>query len=372
VSIDGRSPRLLRRINAATTAHLLHERGPLTLSQVVAGTGLSRRTAEAALDSLVHDGLVERREPSPAGRHAGRPARTYRLRHESAACLGIAVRRRSIEAMVTDLAGDTLATSELAVGPSVSGTERLSALTRSASTALQRAHVPRTRLRALGVGSPGIIDRDGTVEMCTTIPRWEGTALRRDLERWSRCPVIVDNDVNLAAQAERWKGAAQDEDDLMWVLTGRQTRAAIVMDGQLRRGADGAAGEIGWLPALPWSTIRDLSSRHTGRRGSGIRRQPPLTGGDHELISALALGLAALVLTVNPRCLVLGGICAGADSTFIDGLVAELGHLCLKVPAVRVSTLGEHSVAVGAVHAAVRTVQRQLFSVGDGSARSDW
>ncbi len=362
MNLDGRSPRLLRRINAASTARLLHESGPLTLAQLVERTGLSRRTAEAALETLRGEALVERQGPSP-GKGAGRPARTYRFRHESGACLGVAVRRTSVETVVTDLAGATLATARRRVGASASRRERLSALRQCARTALRRAGRTDADLRGAAVGTPGIVRSDGVVTRCTTIPDWEGFDLAAELERWTGCPVTVDNDVNMAARAERRHGSATDEKDLIWVLTGRHTRAAIVIDGELYRGPDGAAGEIGWLPALRWAEVRDLAGGRADAAGAGGPDRAPLTGRDSDLASALASGLAALVLTVNPRCLVLGGVCAGAEPSFLAAVHAELAPLCLAVPTVRASALGEEAVVLGAAHSAVTAVQHRLFSV---------
>lgn len=358
MTIHGRDPALLRRINAASTLRELYSRGPMTLTELVGATNLSRRTAESVLESLGRDGLVEVHDASGTGRSVGRPARTFRFRQEAGLCLGLVVRRRAVDAVLADLSGTTVASRSIEVAARAPREERVAALIEVTRAALAKARLPRKRLRAVTVGTPGVVADDGRITVCNTIPDWEDLNLRDELTGRMRCPVIVENDVNLSARGELWQGAAQGRDSVVWVLTGRITRAAIVIDGRVYRGADGAAGEIGWLPVLGWSDVEGHAlAYHRARRGAAAE------DAREGLAEALSRGLGALVLTVNPQCLVLGGVCAGEDPALVEAVRRHLEPFCLRIPEVRTSSLGEDSVVVGAVRSALEEVQQGLFSV---------
>jgi predicted NBD/HSP70 family sugar kinase len=110
------------------------------------------------------------------------------------------------------------------------------------------ARVDMARLTALVIGSPGVVDpRTGDPRLAVNLPAWhEGAldALRAVLHR----PVVIENDVNLAAMAERAAGSAVGADDFVLIWLGGGLGLATILGGQLHRGTAGAAGEIGYLP----------------------------------------------------------------------------------------------------------------------------
>lgn len=96
---------------------------------------------------------------------------------------------------------------------------------------LRKAGVARSTLWAVGVGSPGIVEAGGEVRLGTALPGWTGLALGERLQRSFRCPVLVENDANLAAVAEHWKGAAVGTDDVVFVLAGLSPGAGSLIGG---------------------------------------------------------------------------------------------------------------------------------------------
>ena len=105
-----------------------------------------------------------------------------------------------------------------------------------------------TRLSALVIGSPGVVDpRTGDPRLAVNLPAWHEGALDALKSVW-RKPVVIENDVNLAAMAERADGAAAGADDFVLVWLGVGLGLATILGGRLHRGTAGAAGEIGYLP----------------------------------------------------------------------------------------------------------------------------
>ncbi|MFC7613433.1 ROK family protein [Actinokineospora soli] len=95
-------------------------------------------------------------------------------------------------------------------------------------------------------GHPGIVDRDrAEVVLAPSIPGWAGLPALARLTDDLGCPVLLDNDVNLAVLAERWRGEAAD--NLVFVQWGERIGSGIVIDGKPYRGASAAAGELGFV-----------------------------------------------------------------------------------------------------------------------------
>ena len=113
--------------------------------------------------------------------------------------------------------------------------------------ASEHAEVGPGELTAVGVGSPGVIDEDGTVTSARNLPDWEGSyPLAEKLEAALAAPVAVSNDVNDATHAEFELGAAKPFQSLLGVFWGTGVGGGIVLDGELWEGR-GGAGEIGHI-----------------------------------------------------------------------------------------------------------------------------
>lgn len=236
------TPRLLREINDRAALELLLGSGPLTRAQLGEQTGLSKVTASQMLARLEQRGLVEVVGEQAGGR--GPNAALYGVVPSSAYVAALTVEPQ-ITAAITDITGEVVA--EVSDDPDAGG-DPVSLIHNAVVKASRRAQVPLSRLRAFVIGTPGLVDpRTGDVRFAFNLPSWHTgmlAALRRDLRR----PVTIENDVNLAAIAERWEGAARDAGDfaLMWIDEGMGM--ALMMDGRLYRGRSGGAGEIGYLP----------------------------------------------------------------------------------------------------------------------------
>jgi glucokinase len=119
---------------------------------------------------------------------------------------------------------------------------------------LQQTSVPHSALRAIAAGAPGVTDVDAGVVIATSyLLGWRNIPLRNLLETTLGVPAAVDNDVNLAALGESWAGAAKGTRDFVFLAIGTGIGAGIVLDGQLFRGMDWSAGEIGYMlvPGAP-------------------------------------------------------------------------------------------------------------------------
>ena len=276
----------------------------------------------------------------------------------------------------------------------------------AATRALAAAGAQRSLLRAVGVGTPGVVDpATGRLSLAPQLGGWDGLPLGRRLQRSFPCPVLVENEAHLSVLAERWRGAAQGIDDALFVQAGYGIGGGLLVGSRLYRGANGAAGEIGYLPfAEDWSPRDGLGAfehaaggsayaRHGRRAASspGGRRLLELARGDFDAIDAevvfaaaaegnaaalkivetlvrrLARGIAAAVVVLDPRAVIVGGGLSRAGQTLLHPLERELAELVPIPPRIVLSDLGEEAVAYGAVRLAVLNVEEHLFGIATES-----
>jgi glucokinase-like ROK family protein len=99
-----------------------------------------------------------------------------------------------------------------------------------------------------GIGVPGPVDFHRGVSVSPPImPGWDGYPVRDLVARELGCPVVLDNDVNVLAMGEQHAGVARAADDFLFVKIGTGIGCGIVVDGELYRGVDGCAGDIGHI-----------------------------------------------------------------------------------------------------------------------------
>ncbi|MBI0318812.1 ROK family transcriptional regulator, partial [Streptomyces javensis] len=344
VSVAGRtaSPSTARAINDRLALHLLKDKGPLTAGELKSLTGLSRPTIADLVERLRQTGLVAVVGESGAERR-GPNARVYGIVADSAHVAGVDVRTDRVAVCVADLLGRTVAEESLPVAPDVVPAHTVAAVVALVERAAERAGA--ARLHHIGIGVPGLIDpATGELNSPGGLPSWHrelATALHGGLA----APVLLENEVNLAAVAEQRLGAVRDRDTFVLLWLGHGIGAAVVLDRVLRRGASGGTGEIGFLPVpgtagLPSATgcdggfhslvgsaaVCELAQRHgleavaggshgDGTEGSGaaeavIRAALEAEGRGETFLDALAariaLGVAAICAVLDPGCAVLG------------------------------------------------------------------
>ncbi|MFJ2439388.1 MULTISPECIES: ROK family protein [unclassified Streptomyces] len=374
--LTGGDPSLLRRINSSVVLRVLRDSPPLTLTDLARLAGLSRPTVEGVVEGLIEVDLVAECAPEEGEtRKQGRPARRFRFRAEAGHLLGIEIGPHRVTALLSGLDGKVLAAGSREVAQTADADERLERFWLVVADVLEEAGVARGSLRAVGVGTPGIVEADGTVRLGTALPEWTGLRLGKRLRRSFDCPVLVENDANAAAVAEHWQGAATESDDVVFVLAGLSPGAGALIRGRLHRGFGGAAGEIGALhllgrgapPEQLLSTtdkpLQPLDQRAMtavfDRAGQGDVRAREAV---ERFVERLVHDVAALVLALDPELVVIGGWAAGLAGV-LDPLRRELTRFCLRPPRVVLSRLGEAAVATGALRLALDRVEEQLFAV---------
>ncbi|WP_431902467.1 ROK family protein [Nonomuraea sp. bgisy101] len=374
MQVSGGDLQRLRQQNTLNSLRALREaRGPLTLTELVAQTGLSRASVGDVVAELQQRGWIAEVDPAPGT--LGRPAKRYRFRTDVGHVLGIDIGVHKVLAVVTDLAGRTIASGRVAVDRHTARHERLEAVWRAIDAALVAAGRAASDLWGATAGSTGVVNREGLVTRVHDLPDWAGVDLAGHLGQRLPCPITIENDSKLAALAEQRLGVAAGVQDLVYLHVGRRPGAALILNGRLHHGFSGATGEVGLMEVTGWRTMAGNLEGCRAAVGASPEEAARLVfdaarAGDPEAQAAvdtyahhLALGTAAMVLTLDPELVVLGGGFSRSADVLLPALNRALEPHCLRVPDIRPSTLGEECVALGGACLALDGVDERLFSL---------
>ncbi|RWZ67815.1 ROK family protein [Labedella populi] len=382
-----------RSVNVAAVLDTAWSVAAFTATDVIEATGLARSTAIALCDELIELGwLAELDDSRQSGAEyrKGRPARRYALREDAGLLVGVDAGAHSITAVVTDLRGREVARSQRVVNPMADGDERIAAIDAGIDEALAAAGAATVLCLAIGIPAP--VDTQGRSP--ERDPFWQRVNPRIAERVAGRgCPVIVDNDANLAALAEGAIGAGVGLESYITIVSGERFGAGYVIDGRLVRGR-GQAGELHLLDLVEGvgstlgvgAVLRDWAREQ--RTVGTIPETSPLAELPVDKIEARAVFEAAaagdpVALDMLDRVAdrlarigaVLGGLLdverivfAGALAPsmppLLDLTTAALAtYMNADPPELVASTLGADIVAQGAIASAMEYVRRNALAI---------
>ncbi|MBO2446629.1 ROK family transcriptional regulator [Actinomadura barringtoniae] len=401
------TPRLLRELNDRAALDLLVAQGPLTRTQIGEHTGLSKVTASQLLSRLEERGLVEVVGEQAGGR--GPNAALYAVVPSSAYVAGLEVGPDGVTAGVADITGCIAA--QVTVDPN-GADDPVKSVHNAVVKACRSAKVALPRLNAFVIGTPGVVDpRSGDVQFSFDLPSWHEGVLAR-LKTDLRRPVIIENDVNLAAVAERAYGRAAGVEDFALMWLDRGIGLSVMLGGRLHRGRSGGAGEIGYLPVpgapLPSGAARrGPETAELGVTESTTWGIPALAGGYGALLGAdavrelahahgfdgatavdcvsaavaeedrggafldelanrISYGVTSVNIVLDPGLVVLAGQLGRAGGEPLAARIeSAVGRISPTSPTVAVTQVEGNAVLRGALHAALEEARDEVFSTSD-------
>jgi predicted NBD/HSP70 family sugar kinase len=222
-----------------------------TKPEITRRTGLGRNSVTQWVNQLVAIGLLE--EQGFAASSGGRNPRALRFGGDAGQVLVANLGTRHLIAGSADLLGNITARHrepcDVAEGPKVVLNRVCDLFDRLLS---ERA----SDLWGIGIGLPGPVDFSSARTIAPPImPGWDRYDVRGHLVDRFGCAVWVDNDVNLMVIGEARDGLARGENDVVYIKIGTGIGAGLISNGRIHRGAQGCAGDIGHIRALPDSTV---------------------------------------------------------------------------------------------------------------------
>ncbi|MFD5493796.1 ROK family transcriptional regulator [Streptomyces sp. NPDC127091] len=344
MSLAKPSLEMLRALTDENVLRALMEEGRLTRAEIAARTGISKPTVSDSVRRLSEAGLLADTGERTTGR--GRVGTYYSLAADTGAALVASISPEGVVAETVDAFGTVTARAEVGLGRAPGPHATARALTEAVALVRPRVHGP---LRTAVVSAADPVDRvSGRLVHLPDAPFLVGdldpAAVLADTVDGT---VLVDNDINWAARAERATGCALGVDDFVYVHLGEGLGCAVVTDTEVRRGHHGLAGEIAHLytagprgTALPLIEVfAELGLRRAESTAIDVDALRTATLGDSAtarwirgaLARAVGGVLAAAVALADPRLIVLGGTW-GAEPHIAEAIRERFAELPRSVP----------------------------------------
>jgi predicted NBD/HSP70 family sugar kinase len=371
------TPPLLKDMNERTVLEAIRAGAPISRAEISRRIGVSKPTVSLALQSLVDSGLVRRATHEPDGPSYG--ATFFEPVAEAALALGLDLGGRFLRGAVCDLHGEIRARQDVEVTGS-DAADVIEVIAGLRDSLAEGTGLSADRIDRVVVGIPGVVDvASDRIDLATSVRGLEGETFGDALRNRLGLTVALENDVNLAALGEQWRGVARGVDDFVFLSIGTGMGAGLVLRGELHRGHHGAAGEIDYAfvglaqdvdpcaGAISAYAERLVASRGEGAPTSLASPYDPRSifaaarAGEElaaeivdEVARRIALHIVPVASVTDVSLVVLGGGLGANGDLLLAPVRAALERWIPYPPRVETSSLGEAAVLFGALATGLR------------------
>jgi predicted NBD/HSP70 family sugar kinase len=360
---------------------LLFSNRDLSRAHISRVSGLSKQTISSVMADLENAHLVEETGITEGG--IGRRAQTYRLSPRAGFAVGIDLGGTNFRSGLVDFSGNVLG--ELNVEtPHSSVDELLQIMSKTISQLFKNANVPVSELAQIVIGIPGAVNpATGVISNAPNLEYLDNLVLSNLIQAKFDVPTLVENDVNVAALGELEKSKTED---FGFIAIGTGVGMGLILDGELRRGFNGGAGEIGYLPLgenvnqlskeghfeelIGGHAVESRYLKQVKNKKTLIEIFESASKGDliskkivDELGSNIALGIRAICSVLDLGEIILGGG-IGSREDLYSKIVEELQRTMQNPPSVKISTLGARAGLVGAMSYALSEMRGHVLTHG--------
>lgn len=377
----------MRAINRSAILEFIRSRGPIPRSKIEEELQVSLPTVMRVVDDLIGVGLVK--ETGQKEWSGGRKRSLVQFNGAEHLIIGIDLGGTKILGAVADLDGKIHYETYFEHHQTHSE-ESLQVVFRVIDVLAKKASEINIPVRGIGIGVPGITSPETGVVSLAPALEWQDFPLKARLQERYSYPIVIENDVNLAALGEAWFGSVDSsEKNLVLLAIGTGIGAGIVLNGSIYSGVHHTAGEIGYMvldrnqlgQSFPgFGAFEQIAS------GSGIAERARLilaiqsNQGSNVIITAkdvfnaarrhetwaeaivadtvdyLAQAIAAIVLVYDPDMVILGGGVSRSADLLIEPIIRRLEGTIPFVPKLQVTRLGYRAAVLGAVMQILRTI----------------
>jgi predicted NBD/HSP70 family sugar kinase len=381
-------PQTMRALNELLLLEHIRVADGISRADLSRISGLAKNTVSLALANLERAGLIH-----ASGVRTGLPgpaAILYEMRPESGFVLALDIGGEYLRGAIADIAGTVRARTSVHAR-ATDGAGRVAELHALARSLLTAADLSASDITQTVLGSPGVYDpRRDTLSLAGGLAGWEEPTVLVALREAFGDDLMIENDIDAAALAERAHGHGRAVDSFAFVSIGTGIGMGLVLGGRLHRGAHGAAGEIGYMPLGDGDGDDEEDARRRGRleacgAANGIVRaahRAGLTGvttardlfaaadaGDEaaaRVVAAEALLIAraicSVITVVDPDLIVLGGG-VGQAAGFATAVGRELDRIAPVHPDLKASALGVDAVVDGCLAAGHERAWQRLTAI---------
>lgn len=374
----------VKELNKAIVLNIIRNQSPISRPAIARVSGLNKATISVLVDELIEGQMVNGLGPGESS--GGRRPQLLMFNERAGYVAGVDLGVRSLFVALMDLKTHIQWKRRVAFDPAVGPEACLEAVAELVEEGMRSLSPAPFGLLGVGVGVPGLVDHPAGRLIFAPNLRWEDLPVRNWLQSRVQVPVYVDNEANAGAIGELWAGAAAGVRNLVYLSVGAGLGAGIILNGEIYRGSDGVAGELGhttidvsgpacscgsrgcWEIYASEAALRNYVLRSNGRSVMAGLEPDAITisavigaaqQGDAVAIAALSavgeylgIGIANLVNAFNPSMVVIGSAMAKAGSLVTNPAGRTVEHRALAYPRSRTrivsSALGEEACAIGA------------------------
>jgi glucokinase len=361
IAMDARRMRLH---NSEQVLRIVREHGPVSRTEIARHCRLSAPTVAAAVSSLVRTGIVEERgEGKSTG---GRRPQLVSFNSRFGAVVAGYFGATAIRLALADASGREIAKRVLPSGDDIRPEPLLARVAAAVRDFVVDELGPDVPLLATVIGAPGMTDMDrGVVLEAANLDGWTQVPAREVLERALGGLVVVDNDVNLAAIGEHWKGGREAQGSFVFVTLATGIGAAIVIDGKVHRGYRWTAGEISHVNVdyrewdVDFGAAGYLESYLAGSP-SGRAARRGLGAVDDDGVLRLGAAIANIATILDPESIVVGGRVAAANPELLARVSKVARRIAPNCPELGLTVLGDDAPLFGGLKLAFDHVDELL------------
>jgi len=360
---------------------LLFSNKDLSRAHISRVSGLSKQTISSVMADLENAHLVEETGITEGG--IGRRAQTYRLSPRAGFAVGIDLGGTNFRSGLVDFSGNVLG--ELSIEtPHSSVDELLEIMSKTISQLFEKANLSMSELAQIVIGIPGAVNPvDGVISNAPNLEYLNNLVLRNLIQAKFNVSTLVENDVNVAALGELEKSKTED---FGFIAIGTGVGMGLILEGELRRGFTGGAGEIGYLPIgenvdqpskeghfeelIGGHAVELKYEKQVNSKKTLIEIFESAANGDlvsekivDELGCNIALGIRAICSVLDLGEIILGGGIGSREDLYAK-IVNELQKTMQNPPSVKISTLGARAGLVGAMSYALSEMRGHVLTNG--------
>lgn len=369
----------MRRVNRSVILELIRQNTPVARSEISRALGLSMPTVMRIVDELIHEGLVS--ETGETASSSGRPRQLLKFNKDGYAVIGVDLGGSKMYGALANIGGDIIGEVDR-IRHASNGQDCYDQVVEMIQSLVDIPLKDHQQILGIAVGAPGVTHfKSGIIEWAPSL-NWRDFPLKSRLEERFHLPVLVENDVNLAALGEQWFGAGKGVNNIVLITLGTGVGAGLIIDGMLYRGHTEAAGEVGYLiPDIHFLNKRyeRFGALESVASGTAVAERaqallngeknntPPetLTTADvfgaaregkewacqivAETIDYLSLAIANIATLLDPEVIILGGGLANSADQLIPPILERIEGVIQRQPHLEVSRLGSQATAMGAI-----------------------
>ncbi len=354
-SVKQMNRKVMREVNQNTVLNLVRLHAPVSRTQLVALSGLSVGTIVGITSELLKHELVI--EEGIASSHIGRKAGLLKLHPRGGYVIGLSlVEEDTIAAVLLNLRGEVIFSKSWQMPLRDCGSEVVPRIAQGAQAFISDCAVPREKILGIGCGLPGYVNADTGYSIDNAIHHWHYLSIAEPLSQLLGLPAYVDNIMNSLGSYEKLYGRGKQYRHFLVVTLGRGVGMAMILHGELYRGAFGGGGEFGHIICVPDGRLCEcgkygcleaylanrglIQSYQELRQGDVGDALDVLTLADLALLARegdtkaqqiftqagrfLGRHLATLVNLFNPECIILTGVDMQSHELMFDEMRSTL------------------------------------------------